>query len=281
MKKALKIEFQKLKASRLFWMALIVGIVIGGLQVFNNMTWVNHVLKYSHDDVHPRGLSGISLLIRWIGSDNYTVLGRLFFMLLPLLAAMPYGTSSFREYKSGYAFQLISRCGKKKYTAAKLIVTFVSGAAVIGVPMLLNLMLNAMVCPLGSVHVVSMVGVWQGSFFSELFYTQPAVYMILQLLLGMAWGGVCALMALMYSSFLKNSIMIIIAPEMTMIVLEVLTTRIRRLFDFKSLELSPFSLMQSITFNPNPEWIVGIYLLGFTVIISAVYWKRGMKREGI
>lgn len=75
--------------------------------------------------------------------------------------------------------------------------------------------------------------------------------------------------------------MIIIAPEMTMIVLEVLTTRIRRLFDFKSLELSPFSLMQSITFNPNPEWIVGIYLLGFTVIISAVYWKRGMKREGI
>ena len=51
MKKALKIEFQKLKASRLFWMALTVGIVIGGLQVFNNMTWVNHVLKYSHDDV--------------------------------------------------------------------------------------------------------------------------------------------------------------------------------------------------------------------------------------
>lgn len=113
MKNALKIEFQKMKASRLFWMALAVGIVIGGLQIFKNVTWVEHVLKYSYDDVHPSGLSSISLLIRWIGSDNYTALGRLFFMLLPLLAAMPYGTSSFREYKNGYAFQLISRCGRK------------------------------------------------------------------------------------------------------------------------------------------------------------------------
>lgn len=281
MKNALKIEFQKLKASRLLWMALAVGIVIGGLQIFKNVTWVGHVLKYSYDDVHPSGLSSISLLIRWIGSDNYTALGRLFFMLLPLLAAMPYGTSSFEEYKSGYAFQLISRCGKRKYMAAKLIVAFISGAVVIGVPMLLNLMLNAMVCPLGSVHVVSMMGVWQGSFFSKLFYTQPIVYMVLQLLLGMAWGGICALMALMYSGFLKNSIMIIIAPEMTMIVLEVLMMRIRRLFDIKALELSPLSLMQSVTFNSNPEWLVGIYLLGFTVILSVIYRKRGMKREGI
>lgn len=281
MKKALKIEFQKLKASRLFWMALAVGIIICSIQIANNVSWVSYVMEVRKNDIHPHGLSSISLLIRWIGSDNYTALGRLFFMILPLLAAMPYGTSSFREYKSGYAFQLISRCGKKKYTAAKLIVGFMSGAVVIGVPMLLNLMLNAMVCPLGGVPVVSMTGVWQGSFFSELFYTQPVVYMILQLLLGMAWGGVCGLMALTYSSFLKNSIMIIIAPEMTMIVLEVFTTRIRRLFDFKALELSPLSLMQSVAFNPNPEWLVGIYLLGFTVILSAVYWKRGMKREGI
>lgn len=45
MKKALKIEFQKLKASRLFWMAAYCRNCHRQVQVFNNMTWVNHVLN--------------------------------------------------------------------------------------------------------------------------------------------------------------------------------------------------------------------------------------------
>ena len=159
--------------------------------------------------------------------------------------------------------------------------TFLSGAVTIGLPLLLNLMTNALICPLGSVPVLSFNSPIQGYFCSTLFYTHPVAYMLLELLLGMVWGGVCALMALAFGSFLKNRIIIGIAPLITMHVLSILSIEVRSAFGFKALELSPLYLMQSVTLNPNPAWLVALYVVVFTVILFVVYWKRGMRREGI
>lgn len=281
LKKTLKIEFRKVFSSKLFFLALVVGICLAGTQVIHVREYVDWV-KEGSSQIHPSGFDSESLLINWLGMDNRTAIGMVFYLALPILAAMPFGSSYFTERKSGYYMQVTMRSGQKTYLCAKWIAAFVSGVIVIMIPLTLNLMANALICPLGKVHILSLtVYVGQEYFASKLFYENPILYIVMGLVLSSVWGGICAVVSLTAGMFLKNKILIIISPLIVLEFAGLVLLYLKSCTNFTYFEVRPMELMRSICLNPNPTWYVISYMLLFLALIIIVYWKRGMKSEGI
>ncbi len=50
-----------------------------------------------------------------------------YYLLIPLLAALPHGLSLYQDITSGYAREIVVRVGKKAYIKAKYLAAFISG----------------------------------------------------------------------------------------------------------------------------------------------------------
>lgn len=280
LKKTLKIEFQKVFASKMFWIALMIGICLAGAQAVQTAKYVQWVNEGT--DFHPSGFDSTSLLVFWLGVDNRTAIGSIFFLTLPILASMPFGASYFTERKTGYSVQMITRSGQVMYLWAKWIATFVSGILVIMLPLLLNLMANALVCPLGKVRVLSLiVYVGQESFASKLFYSHPLVYILVSLILSSVWGGICSTISLTVGMFLKNKILIILSPLILLNFGGLILLQIKEWTGFTNWEVRPTELMRTICMSSNPTWYVISYMGVLLAMVLMVYRKRGMRRESI
>ncbi len=275
LKKTLKIEFQKVFASKLFWIALIFGLCLAGAQAVQTAKYVQWVNEGS--DIHPSGFDSTSLLVFWLGVDNRTAIGSIFFLALPILASMPFSASYFTEKRTGYSIQIITRSGRKAYLYAKWIAAFASGTLSIMIPLLLNLMVNALICPLGKVRILSLVVyVGQESFASKLFYSHPLVYILLSLILSSVWGGICSTISLTTGMFLKNKILIILSPLILLNFVGVLLLQIKFWTGFTNWEVRPTELMRAICMAPNPTWYVIGYMTVLFIGILIIYRKRGM-----
>ncbi|MEI3375766.1 MAG: hypothetical protein V8R00_07540 [Coprococcus catus] len=276
----LKIECKKMIKSKEFRIALCALLVVSILQGVENLKFVRWVSDSSINMVHPIGLDNISLKVRWMGADDYTLFGACFYMLLPLLSAMAYSPSYLKEIRSGYAIQFFVRTKKKNYIICKWIITFMSGILVVGIPLIVNLMINALFCPLGTVRILSLqTAVVQGSFYSELFYEKPIRYMLLTIILGALWGGICALLGMACSMFVNNVIVASIAPLIGLNLMGVVLDNINRIFNITDLAVAPTDLMRAACHNKNPEGYVWGYCCIFLGVISICILKRGMQRE--
>lgn len=282
-KNTLKIELKKAFSSKAFFMAVTVGICIAVVQAIATFHYVSWVLEGQNTHIHPNGFDGISLIQLWLGGEDFvSPYGMIFYLILPLLSAWPYGSSYFQEKKNGYASQMITRSGKQNYLGAKWVASFLIGAVVIAIPLLLNLMLDALICPLGRVNVLSLTtGVMQRWFLYQLFYTHPILYMLSGILLGAMWGGVCSVIALAFGTIIKNKIVIRLSAFLLLEVLSVGWLYIHRMFPITDYELQPMHMMRTVALNPNPEWIIIPYLMILTGIAAVIYWKRGMRSEAI
>lgn len=280
LKKTLKIELKKVFASKMFWIALLFGLCLAVGQVVQTAKYVQWVNEGS--DIHPSGFDSTSLLVFWLGVDNRTAIGSVFFLALPILASMPFGASYFMERKTGYLIQIITRSGRKAYLYAKWMAAFISGTLVIMLPLLLNLMANALICPLGKVRILSLVVyVGQESFASKLFYSHPLGYILVSLILSSVWGGICATISLTMGMFLKNKILIILSPLILLHFIGLLMLQIKGWTGFTNWEVRPTELMRTICMVPNPTWYVIGYMSVLFAGILIVYRKWGMSCENV
>lgn len=282
LKKALKIEMKKAFTSKMFYMSVAIGICVAVVQAVSTFHYVAWVLEGANEHIHPNGFDGISLIQLWLGGEDFTPYGAVFYMILPLLSAWPYGSSYYQEKKSGYACQMITRSGKKNYLKAKGIAAFLVGAVVIAIPLFLNLMLDALICPLGRVNILSFTtAVSQRWFLYRLYYTHPILYMLSGVLLGALWGGACSVIALAFGTIIKNKIVIQLSAFLFLQILSFGWLYIHEVFGITDYELEPMNMMRTVSLSPNPEWIIVPYLIILTGIAAAIYWKRGIRSEAL
>lgn len=281
-KNAFKIELKKAFTSKMFYMSVTVGICIAVLQVVSTFQYVNWVLEGTKGHIHPNGFDGISLIQLWLGGEDFTPYGAVFYLILPLLSAWPYGSSYYQEKKNGYASQMVTRSGKKNYLKAKWIAAFLVGAVVIAIPLLLNLMLDALICPLGRVNILSFTtAVSQRWFLYRLFYMHPILYMLSGVLLGALWGGACSVISLAFGTIIKNKIVIQLSSFIFLQMLSFGWMYIHEVFWITDYELKPMNMMRTVSLSPNPEWIIIPYFIIMTGIAAVIYWKRGMQNEAV
>ena len=107
MNKILKIEFKKMLISKGFKMAMIIDLILVFCQAVN--FYFNSYLgqKYNFDEAASggkyNGLVYPTVMIQgWLGQDYASFFLNLFYMLFPIIAVIPYGSSLYHESSSGY-----------------------------------------------------------------------------------------------------------------------------------------------------------------------------------
>lgn len=139
----------------------------------------------------------------------------LYKILVPIMAAIPYGASYLQDKKSGLINQLVVRCkGKGGYFAAKLTVTFVSGGMVAVIPLIASLIVGLCAMPWGvPVYSVGYFGVdGVRGVFGELFYTYPSVYVAVYLVYTFIFFGLLNCLCLFCVYFEENSYAVRLMP---------------------------------------------------------------------
>ena len=237
MKELLKMEGKRVRESRTFRIALIIGILI---TVSQYIMYVLPCVKYL--DTYKENPFGSmcphTWYEKWIGGETISSQAYLFFMLIPVLAVLPHGTSLAADHTSGYIYHLFSRRKKEEYYIAKYIVTFVSGGVVVIVPLLVNLFLS--VCTLPSILPDKSTGtsmIAGDMMWVDLYYPHPNMYIFAYLVLIFVFSGLIATLALTIGTYERNVFLISIVPFVCYLFMYALCYSLDRV------ELAPFAFL--------------------------------------
>lgn len=218
----------------------------------------------------------------WIGGEELSLAYSLFFTLLPVGAALPFGWSYYAERKSGYLKNIATRIDKKQYFACKAIAAFVSGTLVVLIPLLANILLVSAFVPMAEPFVgyTFYNHVHFGSLWADLLFTHPALYTALYVLLDGLYGGIFALLSFACAFFVNNVFLVAFLPFLSMLALGYMQGLLYAGFpDVIQLECIPTQFLHSRSQLQTTAPIVAlvtIVLLGFALLTIAI---RGRKDE--
>lgn len=227
MKKMLIIELKKAFFSKSFLAGLFLLTLFSYLSaVYMIENWSGYNPEYIYEAYQKNGefisnpiLPLYSFFSAWLGGDTLSLANTMFFFFLPIGAALPYSWSFYTEQKCGYIKNIITRTSRKNYYISKFIAVFCSGAAVVLLPYIFNILLVTAYIP----YYETWAGynlynsVYFGTMWSDLFFSNPILHMILYVLLNTLYGGIFALLSLSVSCFIKKMIPIIFTPFLSML----------------------------------------------------------------
>lgn len=212
MGRALKVELKRAFNNNVFRIVILFGCFIAVAAFFTTdgfkmcRYWLDYVNgKISYEEASMWRFMDTPLEI-WMPVDG--VSGKFYntwLTILPVLCALPYATTYFSDRKKGLINQLITRMGKTNYYLSKLIVSFISGGTVAVIPLIVNLMLCMCFLPWGMPLVSSHnYVVTEGAIFFELFYTYPALYVVMYLLITFVLFGLLNALCVILAHIIEN-----------------------------------------------------------------------------
>lgn len=150
----------------------------------------------------------------WLGADGISMGHTLFYTLLPLLACIPYGWSHSIEQKSGYTKNVVVKTGKLQYYLAKYVASFLAGGLVVLIPLALNFLMMGCVIPAVKPSIVWIMyyGISRGSMWSQIFYGNPLLFVLLCMLLNFIFAGLFSTLSFWVSVYMKNWIAAVLIP---------------------------------------------------------------------
>lgn len=286
MRKLCRIEIWKAFHNRWFFIALIAGMLISIFNVGKNFLLAKEYLYKAYPYILSNGMTwgmgdiyGMSVYVNWIGADASRLESAVFWFILPLLAAMPYGVNALREERSKYKNQIFIRSGRKQEAIAKYLAAFLSGGMVVACPVMVNYFVTALFMPLTKPRVTDMSsGMVETQFGSLLFYEHPAIFVALVFLTVFLWGGVFGGMALTGGKFIRKRIFSVCCPFVFCLLIELFfsTGMIST-----SLEWSPVQLFHTLSIRGTSGIIIFGEIFLFMFSSFFLFWIREVKYEGI
>lgn len=169
------------------------------------MLWINIVLKTDIWSLTSCSLSGLPIIIG-------LAVSRKRLLTLPstrcflLFAILPHSLSCLQEKESSYANQMIVRVGRQPYYLSKGIVCFSAAFITIVIPLILNFAVTAAFIPstVPQINYEIYNHVYFGAMWADLFYTHPALYVALYILLDGLFAGLIALIGYAFSFYITN-----------------------------------------------------------------------------
>ena len=281
MKAMLITELKKMFDSRTLQWAILIGMGISLINVLENY----NLTRWFYDvqsNLNLPSYGTLSIFHNWINGAQETVGELVYFTVFPVLAAIPYSWSLRSEIRDGYIEQILTRGNKKKYLMAKYVSVFLSGGVVIIFSMVLNFMMNAWflpTCP--TLHIL--VGGGDGLFLSRVLFARPMLYVLLCLVTSFIWAGTLACLGLTISLFLKNTVVIVLAPFLVFfsgsMISAALTKPSTEIGIVENLVTDPMQLLHAMTLDYNPAWYVWMMLLLLLSLVSVVYFYQGVRDE--
>ena len=195
MKALFKMEFYRAFRSVSFRLSVVCGLIIAGLD------FTSFYKAY-------KMIAGEKVVAQaWMGLDYQFVYNSLFFLLVPLLASFAYAGSYFEDIRSGYIKNLLLKVSRKSYFITKYWVSFIFGALVVAIPLLINLM----VCmSFFSIRIPEKLRFLHGGanvdikFLSEVFYSNTVKYCLIYILIDMIFAGCISVFSICIADFTDN-----------------------------------------------------------------------------
>lgn len=227
MSKLLNLEIKKSIFSKAFLLGLVllsIFAVISGVLMINEYGGKNPQQLYEHCMENGKYLYNpdfplFSFLNAWVGGETTTVAYTLFFTIMPVCTAIPFAWSYHNESKNSYIINVATRINIRKYFIAKAIAVFVSGALVVFLAFALNILIVSAFIPYcqpwAGYNFYNLV--YFDTMWSDLFFSNPYLHMLLFISLNTLYGGIFALLSYVTSFYVKKYVVILFAPFLTMI----------------------------------------------------------------
>lgn len=277
--KCIKTELRKALRSPMFVLALLAGGALAlGDAVYNSSNIQQFaafvegaasmgVTKFSLDHI------GYSLFALAMPYDGGNFSGMLFLFIWPVLAAMPYGWSYCQERRNGLSNQIISRCGARRYFVSKYVAVFVSGGLAVSLPLLLNLLANAMVLPYSEMSPLILPAINSQSFLAELYFTCAWAHGLVWCCVVFLLGGATACLCFCVGTWLRLQVVVTLVPFAILVVFD-------QVFDFVCIQLwgtlvrgiSPQNLVFAVNAMEESVTFAVIGVLA-AVAFAAGYWQ--------
>lgn len=212
-----------------------------------------------------------SLYASWIGAGSHAMQSYWYYLILPLLAVMPYGGAFFDDLHSGYARSLLLRCSRKTYFRARGMAVFFSGGFSVTVPLLLNFLLTAAQRPAAGPFPYIGIGPVSYCVGADFYYAHPLIYTGIYLMFDFAAGGILALSAALLGYVVNYRAAALLIP-----------------YGIYYLLFSLGNILDTIVYSPNYFLIPGmgirkmdsIFLTAATAVaVTALYWHKGVRYE--
>lgn len=284
----IKMEMKKLADNSLFWICLGLGFIFVLMSVF--YTWQLYyselgsggmlaMLESSNTESKENILAMQTLYNSWIGADKQSLGATMFYILAPLMSALPFGWCFSEELHSGYLHVVVPCSGRESYFTTKMLVSFLGGGMILVLPQLFSILLTAMYIPATKQSVIysPYTAIIHGDMFAKLFYTHPLGYIMMVLVIDFVFGGLFAWLSLATAFFVHSRLITVIAPLLILLLADSAKTS---LYYISYIEISPLNLLHPMS-APNyvKGWIVIIWLFLLSIITSSIILIRGCKRE--
>lgn len=270
MKRLLKVELSRSLTSKSMLSALIIGLIIVLAQVFQEVIpasrFIEEGLKYNKPMFFPG-----SAFMHWI-SQSISMETFLYYMILPILATIPFVDSFFTDKKSGYIKNVLIRAKKKDYYISKYMATFISGGLAVVIPLIVSFLITSMILP-SMLPEVTNGGVFPTSMWSKLFYTNPYFYVLGYLIIDFIFSGLIATIALSVSLIADYRFAVLIAPFLIYIFIYSLGTSLG-IIDYQ-----PFFFLQSGGYFNSRFSVILIEMIILGAITSTTFLIKGGKED--
>jgi len=281
MRNTLRTELWKATHNKMFFLSLAVGFFLALADSYLSAQTVKELhdttLELLEMGLGGGGHSGYSLFVQWLPINGFQITTTYFCLIWPALAAIPYGWSFCQEQRNGVMKQITSRSSKQIYFNSKFIAVFVSGGLAVMLPLLLNLLVDALVCPY-DIPPLGTVPIFNGNFLSGLYYTYPWIYAFCWCGVVFLLGGATASLCFVVGSMLRFQVMTILVPLVALTVFDSLSVK---LFQNATVTVSPLQMIAAANSYVTPGWVLFETISILTGISYAVGYLQVVKHESI
>lgn len=262
--KVVKFELRRAFCSRLLLISLLIGLVI----------CVADLITYA--SVWETEIGETSLILAWIGTNGRFAYNNMFYVLLPILACLPYGGSYYTDMNSGYEKNICIKTSRSIYMLAKCLAVFASAFVAVSLPLFINLFLCAGLYPNYYPEKLTFLsaGILDRGLFPVLFNRYPHIYCLVFIFIGGVFGGLLGLLSLCVSKLVESHFTAVVSPFVLYVVTGIA---------FQGLDgTHHWSLMQML--NPVQTYSTLSYRfiaigVGMFVCSLPVLWKQTKRRD--
>lgn len=271
MLKLIKIEFSRAFKNKYLLLSIFIGCLIAITHVIQNVIPCVKALDLDWS----KGFYPHSVFNKWMGGEIYSIQPYLYFLIAPILAAIPFADSFYLDKKSGFLKNIFIRTKKRNYYISKYLSTFITGGAAVVIPLALNFILTSMFLPaLTPESCAGTFMIMDMSMWADLFYSNPYIYVLMYLILDFVFFGLVATIALAISHSLNNRFAVLLAPFLYYVIfMFTLNLTGNSLFD-PSIILKPSQPYTGIDIN-----IIIIEIAILLAITSGIFIYKGVRDD--
>ncbi len=273
-----RIELKRAFHSRGMLLSLTIGCILSLAHVIqyqilpdylNRGMIIPEMTEFSKTrTVAPSAIAGA-----WLAGNPATWTGFVFFLLLPILAMLPFGVSYFSDCESGYLKNIYTRMPRKQYLTNKFLAAFLSGGTAVSIPLGLNLLCSMIFVPNllpPVIHPLNFINPTR--FLYELYFSRPLLYIGIFIVLDFLLGGMFACIALAASYLSDYKIIVGIVPFFLQLGIHILATMLGKQ-DYSSVYFAQAG------YGLVHWWMFVLYFLMGIGVSWLIFFHKGVKDD--